>query len=105
VRFTLVNANDFDVTGRATLKSARPIAGASQRRRRRVVTFGSRSFTIPANGRRAVALKLSRRNRAVVKRLRSVRVRLSLSLSDPSGGTRTASRTFALKPPKARRRG
>ncbi|HEX5780923.1 MAG TPA: M36 family metallopeptidase [Solirubrobacteraceae bacterium] len=68
--------------GRVTLTTARRIRGAR-------VRLGSARFTIAGGTTRRIAVKLSRPNRRLVRRLRRVRVNLEVSAADRATTRRT----------------
>ena len=103
LKLTLRNSNDFDVTGSAQLKSTNPIAAQRRKPRPKRVTFATKAFRISPGGRVTVTLKLSRSKLATVKKLKSVKATLTLTLRDPSGDSRTVSRKVTLKAPKPKR--
>jgi Ca2+-binding RTX toxin-like protein len=68
--------------------------------RRRTVAFAGKRFRIEPGRRTTVRLRLSSRNRALVKRLARVRVRVTISGSDAHGRLRTLKRTLTLLAPR-----
>ncbi len=95
-------------TGKLTLKSAKRVNVNKGRKgkkpRRRVVTFASKSFSLKPGQRANITLALSRKNRSLLKRLKSVRLTASAAAKDGLGNARTSSAKLTLKPPKAKRR-
>jgi hypothetical protein len=70
---------------------------------RRVVTFASKSFSIKAGARTTLKLRVSKRNLAILKRLRSVRAVMTATVTDGLGNKRTTRKTLTLRAPKANR--
>jgi hypothetical protein len=67
---------------------------------RRTVRLGSKRFSITAGRSTLVRMRLSRRNRALVRRLGRLRVRAQASASDQAGNRRTVTATFRMLPPR-----
>jgi hypothetical protein len=85
--------------GLATLVTAGRVNASARRR----VTLGKAKFTVPPGARRTVTMKLSRKNAKLVRRLKSVRVKLSVTLTDSQGNkSRPATRRLVLKPKRSR---
>ncbi len=80
------NANAFSATGRL---SARASA--------RGPVMRSKSFTVRAQAKRTVKLKLSKPARRLVARKRKLSVRLVLKVTDPAGNTRTVTKKASLR--------
>jgi hypothetical protein len=78
--------------GTATFTTDGAVAAAVRRRR---LTFGRRAFTAAANGRVNVTVRLSRRNRAALRRLKRVRARVVVTID----GRRFTTR-FTLRAPR-----
>ncbi|MDQ3587935.1 MAG: hypothetical protein M3375_06280, partial [Actinomycetota bacterium] len=82
--------------GRASFASARRLR-VTARSRRRVVKLGSKAFRASSSGTVRVKLRLSRRVLTLLRRSRSVRVKVTVTAS----GKRSA-RTFILRAPRGR---
>ena len=67
---------------------------------RRFVSLGSKRFSIPAGRSTVVRIRLSRRNRALVRRLSRLRARARASAIDQAGNRRATVATFAVLPPR-----
>jgi hypothetical protein len=80
-------------TGVLTLVTARRVRVT----RKRFVELGSARFSIPAKRRANVRVRLSRTAVALVKRLRRVPVKATVSDRDSAGRRRTGTRTIVLK--------
>jgi 6-phosphogluconolactonase (cycloisomerase 2 family) len=89
--------------GKLTLKSAKKVALSPGKRRRRA-TLGSRSFAIPAGKTVNVSVKLSRSRRALVTRLRKLRVAATASSRDAAGTRASSKKSFTLRAAKPKRR-
>jgi virginiamycin B lyase len=84
------------LTGRATLESARQITVEGEKRK---VTFAKRSFTVPADGRVALKIRLRKRKFEILQAKGTIRIRIRVVLKNAAGLTSTASTTFKLKAP------
>jgi hypothetical protein len=80
------------VGGDLSLRSVRRVRVSARRR----VTFANRSFRVPATGKASILVKLSKKNRRILRRNRRIRMRLTVVLSTASGSSRT-SHTFILR--------
>ncbi len=78
-------------------KALRDPAGTS---RRRQVVLGTRSFRIAAGRTAVVKVRLSRRNRTMVKRLRRVRVNTTAIARDRAGNRTIARKVLTLLGPR-----
>ena len=85
--------------GRLVVQTASAVA--AQRRRRRIVVLGSTRYRVAAGRRARIVVRLSRRNVALVRRLRRVRIRI---IASPSDGIGRTTRSATLRPPARRRR-
>jgi hypothetical protein len=65
---------------------------------RRIVRLGSKRFSIQAGRSKVVRIRLSRRNRALVRRRGRLRVRARASAVDQAGNRRATTATFLLLP-------
>jgi hypothetical protein len=84
------------LAGRLRLKSAKRVQVAV----RRIVRLGSKRFSIPSGRSKVVRIRLSRRNRALVRRRGRLRVRARASAIDQAGNRRATTATFLLLPPR-----
>ena len=64
------------------------------------MAFGKTGFTLESGESKPVTIKLSRKNRALLRRLRSVRLRARASASDGLGNSAASVRRITLKRPK-----
>lgn len=102
VSVRVANANDFAISGRLSGRTIRKVTGARKRR----VTLKAKPFDLAAGSRRVVRLKLPKPLRRVLKRKRKLALRLTASVTDPAGTTRTVSKKVKpkLKPKRGKRR-
>jgi hypothetical protein len=82
-----------DCAGTLTIKTAGRVRAARKARR---VKLGSARFTIAPGTSRRIAVKLSRSNRRLVRRLARVRVNLVVTARDQAGNRATTRRTVWL---------
>ncbi|MEX0817213.1 MAG: PKD domain-containing protein [Gaiellales bacterium] len=66
------------------------------------VTFGRKAFTLQGGQTAPVTVKLSRKNRALLARLKKVRVLAIVEARDAAGNLRRTQATFLLRAPKRR---
>ena len=92
VRVVIANANPFDVAGTLAGKTVKAVAVSSRARR---VALARKRFTVAAGSRKVVTLRVPR----VLLRSgkQSVKVRLTATLRDPAGATRTVTRRVTLR--------
>jgi DNA-binding beta-propeller fold protein YncE len=90
IKVVVRNANGFQVSGRLS-------ARASKR------ASGSRAFLVGSKGKATVTLRLSKSLRQLLKRKGKLSLRLTATVKDPAGGTRTVSKTVSLRLKTARR--
>ncbi|KKK66674.1 hypothetical protein LCGC14_2961700, partial [marine sediment metagenome] len=93
--------------GRLTLKTRGKIRVSSTRRKRkrRKLTLGRRSYSIPAGKRRTVRVKVRRQARRVIRRRKRLKVRAT-AVTDSgveASSTTTTKRTITVKSPKRKR--
>jgi DNA-binding beta-propeller fold protein YncE len=84
IKVVVRNANGFQVSGRLS-------ARASKR------ASGSRAFLVGSKGKATVTLRLSKSLRQLLKRKGKLSLRLTATVKDPAGGTRTVSKTVSLR--------
>ena len=97
VTLTCPRAEHGGCTGTLTLRSAKKVKIGN---RRKFVAFGKTGFTLESGESKPVTIKLSRKNRALLRRLRSVRLRARASASDGLGNSAASVRRITLKRPK-----
>lgn len=91
-RFTYRFRGTPSAGGSVRFTSRKPVGSGL---RRRTVRLGRKSFSLTATGRAAVSVKLSRRNLSALKRARSVRFSVTVTLAGRAFKT-----TLTLKAPK-----
>jgi 6-phosphogluconolactonase (cycloisomerase 2 family) len=89
----IANGNGFAVSGRLSGKTIDRVAVALLRR----ISLKPKAFTAPANAKKTVKPKLPRPLRRVLKRTGRLRLRLTATVRDPAGNTRTVSRRLTPK--------
>lgn len=77
------------------------IAARKKRPRKKVVTVGHKTFSIPAHQHRAIVLRLNRRGQNLLKRFRTLRSRLTVVLNGSSAPS--AAKTGTFKAPRRHR--
>jgi hypothetical protein len=84
----IVNANGFAVTGAVSGQTTAPVTVSRKRR----VKLKAKSFSVGANARKTVKLKLPVALQRVLKRTGKLSLRLTVRVKDPAGNTRTVKR-------------
>jgi hypothetical protein len=92
----VTNRNAFDVGGTLSGRTSKAVAAAKRRR----IKLGAKAFTVAADSRKTVRLKLPRKLGRLLARRGKLSLRLSARLDDPAGNIRTVSKKVA---PKLRR--
>jgi Divergent InlB B-repeat domain len=87
------------LAGKAVLRSVGKVRGSRKAR----VTLARRSFTVPANGRVTLKLRLSKKNFRILTLNRKIRTRMTVKLTNAAGLSSTAGKKITLKAPKLRR--
>ncbi len=85
------NANDFDVSGRLSAQTTSLLSAAQ---RRRPTRLRAKAFTVAANARRTVRLRLPRTLRRRLVRRRKLSLLVTATVEDPAGNTRTVRKTL-----------
>jgi Ca2+-binding RTX toxin-like protein len=93
----VVNANGFAITGVVSGQTTKAVATARKKR----VKLKAKSFSVAANSRRTVKLKLPASLRRVLKRTGKLSLLLTARVKDPVGNTRTVKKKVT---PKLKRR-
>ena len=87
-----------------SLKSARKVPSRYLGRgRSRVVSFGTRPFTLHSGAGAAVIVRLSTDNLALLRRMQTIRVIAQATATDRAGHVTTVSRMLSLHAPRRRR--
>jgi hypothetical protein len=93
VRISLTCAGAQKCSGRLSITTAEPVS----KRSRKLVTLGSKKFTIAANKKRKITLKFSKRNIRLAKRLKRFKAKALVREIDARGNPRISSRIFILR--------
>ena len=89
----VANANGFAVTGSVSGKTTGPVVVS----RRRVVRLRARSFSVAANARKTVKLKLPAPLKRLLARTGKLSLRLTMKVKDPAGNTRTVKKRVTVR--------
>jgi IPT/TIG domain-containing protein len=98
-RFKFVFHGAAGLRGRAVFKSLRAVRTSSTRR----VTLGQKSFTVPADGKVTLKMRLTKRKFRILRLNHKIRVRVTVTLENAAGLTSTASKRITLKAPPPQR--
>jgi hypothetical protein len=99
VKVRVANDNDFPVSGRLAGRTPAKVNAS----RRRVVRLAARRFTVGADRRKTVKLRLPRPLRGLLQRRGRLALRLTAKVTDPSGKTRTVNKKVAVRLKGSRR--
>ncbi len=91
--------------GSDTRKSLKAIAVRVVRKKKRILTFGSARFSIPAGRTGTVTIKLSSAARKLLAKSHTLKVLEVVVAHDQRGGSKTTSTTITLKLAKKKKRG
>jgi Ca2+-binding RTX toxin-like protein len=94
----VVNSNGFTVNGTLGGETTNRLRAAGRKRR---VRLRAKTFTVPANARRTIRLKLPSRLRRELARKRKLSLRLTARVRDPGGNARSVRK---IVKPRLRRR-
>jgi hypothetical protein len=94
------NRNGFRVSGKLSGRTARKLAANGGKRRH--VKLKTKSFSVPANGKRKVALRLPSKLRRLLQRKAKLALRFEAVVRDPAGNVRRVSKRLAPKLKKKR---
>jgi hypothetical protein len=93
VQISLTCAGAQKCSGRLSITTAEPVS----KRSRKLVTLGSKRFTIAANKKRKITLKFSKSNVRLAKRLKRFKAKALVREIDARGNPRISSRIFILR--------
>ena len=105
--FRLSNRNPFGVSGTLAVRTAGAVQvnAAARRRSRRVrVKLGSATLRLPALSSTMVKVRLSARNRRLVRRVRNLAGRVTVTVRDPVGTRRTVRRRIRILAPRSKKK-
>ena len=88
------------LTGGGVFRSVKKVRVSRKAR----VTLATKRFRVGSRGRVKLRIRLSKKDLRILRRNRSIRVRVTVKLENSAGLTSTASKTITLKPPKPKRR-
>jgi RTX calcium-binding nonapeptide repeat (4 copies)/Bacterial Ig-like domain len=99
VPITLTCAGQRTCSGRVTIRTDKPVKNVTKgkKRKARVLSLGSKKFSIQGNKKKKVLVRLSKNKAKLLKRLRRVRVRATIREVDVHGKPRISMRTFTLR--------
>ena len=89
----IVNANGFAVTGSVSGQTTAPVAVARKRR----VKLKAKSFSVGANARKTVKLKLPAALQRTLRRTGKLSLRMTVRVKDPAGNRRTVKKKITPK--------
>jgi hypothetical protein len=96
------NANPFPISGAVAGRTTQRVSAAQRRRAR--LRLKRKTFQVGAQARKTVKLSLSRKLRRALKRDRKLSLKLTATVGDPAGTSRTVGKTVSPKLRKKRRR-
>lgn len=99
VPISLTCAGQRTCSGRVTIRTDKPVKNVKKgkKRKARVLSLGSKKFSIQGNKKKKVLVRLSKSKAKLLKRLRRVRVRATIREVDTHGKPRISMRTFTLR--------
>ena len=89
----IANGNPFVVTGSVSAQTAAPVTVSVKRR----VKLKSKRFSVGANARKTVRMKLPAALRRTLRRTGKLSLRLTVKVKDPAGTTRTVRKKVTAK--------
>jgi hypothetical protein len=99
LRVQLSNANDFPITGELSGGTAKPVSVSRKRR----IELRAKAFRVDAHATKTIRLKLPKALRRLLTRTHELKLRLTATVKDPSGNTRTVTKRVTPKLKKRRR--
>ena len=93
VGINLTCAGNLRCKGRMKITTAAPVS----RKSRKLVTLGSKRFSIAANKKRKVTVRFSKSKRRLAKRLKRFKAKVVIHEIDQRGNPRISSRVFVLR--------
>jgi hypothetical protein len=94
------NGNGFVVTGKLSGQTTEPVSVARKRR----IRLKAQTFTVAAHAGKTVRLKLPKPLRKLLERKGKLSLRLTATVKDPAGNTRTVKKTVKPRLQKKRKR-
>ena len=93
IKVRIANGNGFAITGSVSGQTTKPVTVSRKRR----VKLKKKSFSVGANARKTVKLKLPSALRRSLKRSGKLSLRLTVRVKDPAGTTRTVRKVIKPK--------
>ena len=93
VRIRLTCAGTIKCQGRMQITTAQPV----RRKSRKLVTLGSKHFSIGANKKRTIRVRFSKSKRRLARRLKRFKAKVVIHEIDRRGNPRISSRVFILR--------
>jgi hypothetical protein len=93
VKVRVANRNGFTVKGSVGGQTTKPIATARKRR----VKLKKKSFSVAANAKKTVTLKLPAAMKRTLARTGKLSLSLTAKVKDPAGNTRTVKKRVTLR--------
>ena len=93
LKVRIANANGFQVTGTLAGQTANRVSAGRKRR----IKLRSKSFRVAAHAGKTVKLTLPRALRKLLKRKRTLKLRLTATVRDPAGNRRSVRKAIAPK--------
>lgn len=100
IKVVIENGNRFRISGTLTGRTSGKVSTA----RKRIARLKPKSFTVAGNAKTTVKLKLPKPLQRVLNRKRKLSLRLTATLTDPTGQTRVFNQTVKLRAKKAPRK-
>ena len=94
VAIALTCAGSQEVQGRIRITTAEPVR---KRKSRKLVTLGSKQFSIGANKKRKIKVRFSKSKRRLARRLKRFKAKVVIREVDQRGNPRISSRVFILR--------
>ena len=99
LKIRIVNSNGFAVTGDVAGQTAKAVTVSAKKK----VKLKRKRFSVAANSRKTVTLKLPAAVKRVLRRTGKVALRLTMRVKDPAGTTRTVKKKVTAKLKRKRR--
>ena len=92
-RFSYSFAAEAGLTGTIGFEALAKVRASARRR----ISLGTMGVTVPPSGTATVQVKLSRKNQRILKRLKRIKFRATVTLRNAAGISRSGTTTFTLK--------
>jgi hypothetical protein len=97
IRVVISNRNGFAVNGKLSGQTAKKVSVSARRKPNKRLKLNAKSFNVSASAKKTVTLKLSKGLRGLLKRKRTLDLRLMAKVTDPAGNTRTVKKKVTPK--------